>query len=746
MRVFASLVYILLALGSACADYADNAASAINTSKEKFYNIDTGLWNDLWWQSGNFIETIARFGQLDSGFKQTSAMDIISNTYAKSGNQKGANRWVNMFYDDMGWWALGWIASYDLTGDTKYLDTARDLFEDMTSGWNTSCNGGIWWSKEREYVSAISNELFLSVTAHLANRVSGTEKANYTTWARREWDWFWNAGIINSDNLINDGLDTYCKNNGSPTYTYNQGVILAGLSELARATGDGALVSHANDIAHAAMSKLTDNGILTETGGVDLDVQGALFKGAFVRGLSTLNQYERKQDFTDFLRKNADSAWAQPKVDGLIVGRWQGGSEVANAGSQGAGIDVLVAAAQANNFTGLLIGSMWCWPFVHVEQGNARLKRCLLSHCGRNTTLPTGTSRSHTAVFAATNWSPSQNVVGATDYSSCCDTGDTWNRGRPYWLPLFQPTPYAMARIREQNKKIEEVLATVADQAAQIDQIAKIRGWHRPRDDSAYFPLVQDLMNEKISIDDACVRIFGPIDEKIAASKLDEVNFLDLWYSIIHSAKRIDFSGIEQRDQLADLVDFVGKFKNHSIPDNDKYDYIYNSLTDFDLASREAYNDAPVAQNGFLAIEIAVWANLNHFFARITDQGIHDFSMYAIWAMRQALENDLQDDGEATAAQKYAAYVPAASAWIIGAGRTMFIKEADLTPTDQKQGNPARGGELWKGKAEFSKKRWALWKERLVTISTMEKVTENTRSVAKTSVEQMERSETFELV
>lgn len=303
-----------------------------------------------------------------------------------------------------------------------------------------------------------------------------------------------------------------------------------------------------------------------------------------------------------------------------------------------------------------------------------------------------------------------------------------------------------MARIEEQNKKIKEVLATVEDEGAQIDQVAKIRGWHHPKDDSTYFPIIQDLVNARISMDDACDKIFRPIDDKIAANKLDDVNFLDLWHSIIHSAKRIGFREMEQRDQMAGLVEFVGKFKAHSIPGNEKYNYLYESLTDFGMASRAVYNDIPVAHDGFLEIECTAWANLNCFFAGITHKGIYDFSMYAIWALREALENDLQDDAEATVAQKYDAYIPAASAWLIEAGRTLYTKEVDLTPTDAKQGNPARGGELWKGKAEFSKERWSFWKERFVQIAAMDKVSENTKYVAKTSVEQMERSETFEPV
>lgn len=249
----------------------------------------------------------------------------------------------------MGWWAMGWIASYDLTGDVKYLNTAKDLFEDMTGGWSTPCNGGLWWDKQHSYISAISNELFLSVSAHMANRVNENEKETYLSWAQMEWDWFRNSGIINQDNLINDGLRTTdCKNNRDTTWTYNQGVILAGLSELARARNDHTFHQEANKIADAAISRLTDRGILSEPVGIPLDKTSAQFKGAFMRGLSTLNENQKRQQVTDFIKKNADSATRQKKVDnGVIVDKWQGGSNNANAGSHAAGIDVLVAAFTA---------------------------------------------------------------------------------------------------------------------------------------------------------------------------------------------------------------------------------------------------------------------------------------------------------------------------------------------------------------------------------------------------------------
>lgn len=226
----------------ASTNYHENANIAINILQDKWYNTETGLWKsatgagDMWWQSGNIVETLARFAQEDAGFKP-AAIEIISNTYAKSPNQLGAKGWKNDYYDDMGWWALGWIAAYDLTGDKKYLDSTKDIFEDMTSGWTTPCNGGIWWDKPKTSIAAIANELFLSVAAHLANRVD--DNKDYMNWAIMEWDWFYGSGIINKDHLINDGIDKgTCRNDGKWTFTYTQGVVLGGLSELARATGE----------------------------------------------------------------------------------------------------------------------------------------------------------------------------------------------------------------------------------------------------------------------------------------------------------------------------------------------------------------------------------------------------------------------------------------------------------------------------------------------------------------------------
>lgn len=257
-----------------------------------------------------------------------------------------------------------------------------------------------------------------------------------------------------------------------------------------------------------------------------------------------------------------------------------------------------------------------------------------------------------------------------------------------------------------------------------------------------FYPTIQDYLSEKATIEEAAKRICKPIEEKIDAQRLDDVNFMDLWYSFIHSARRIHYRDASKRDALVDL--FVA-FKEHSIPNNEKYNYLFRALSDFSMACREAYNDAPTPGTAY-ALECTSWANMNYFYALLTGKEIVNNSLFGLWAMRQALEDPHADDPQSSAVQKYDTYVPAAAVWAFGAYKVLFNKEEDLTPKDKKHGNPAKGGELWKGKAEFSRERWHFWQERFAEIGKMNEISESTRELARDAVESMERAATFELV
>jgi predicted alpha-1,6-mannanase (GH76 family) len=310
---------------------------------QSWYTQSTGLYQTTgWWNSANALTMLADYSFVA---RTASYTTVFSNSFQQT--QKTNSGFLNNYYDDEGWWALAWIAAYDLTHTQQYLEMASSIFTDMSGGWDSTCGGGIWWSKDKTYKNAIANELFLSVAAHLANRVAPADRAGYLTWANKEWAWFQQSGMINSQNLINDGLDlTTCKNNGQNTWSYNQGVVLGGLVELNRAQRAPQLLTTANTIADAAITHLSDgNGMLHDTCEPNCGADGVQFKGIFLRNLMALNFATPNRQYQTFALTNAERIWNHSRDASNAFGQvWSGPFDAENAGSQSSALDAFVAA------------------------------------------------------------------------------------------------------------------------------------------------------------------------------------------------------------------------------------------------------------------------------------------------------------------------------------------------------------------------------------------------------------------
>lgn len=340
--VFAQSAANVGSSSSAVATELDRSTLAVQ-SLQSWYELETGLYKTTgWWNSANVITTVANYAKS----QQTHEYDFVfSNTLSAA--EKKFPGFINEYYDDEGWWALAWIDVYQHTHDPRYLDAAKFIFRDMTYGWNDTCSGGIWWSKDRKYKNAIANELFLSVSAKLATETKDVkEQREYLHWAHREWRWFSQSGMINSEGLVNDGLTATCVNNQQTTWSYNQGVVLGGLTSLARLDHDPALLAAANRIAHAAISRLTDNqGILHDRCEPKCGADGTQFKGIFVRNLQELAESTPQPQYGKFIRANAASIWNQVKVPDYRLGQaWAPPYGAADASTQSSALDVLVAA------------------------------------------------------------------------------------------------------------------------------------------------------------------------------------------------------------------------------------------------------------------------------------------------------------------------------------------------------------------------------------------------------------------
>jgi predicted alpha-1,6-mannanase (GH76 family) len=313
---------------------ADAAIAAL----QAWYDPTTALYSGVtWWHSAICLDAVIDYTARTSNTVYASIIPAIFERHQ-------ASNFVQNSYDDMAWWALAWINAFDLTGEQRYLEMARTIFTTMTGGWDEVCGGGVWWDFRRGYKNAIPNELFLTLAARLYQRVQNEEI--YLTWAMREWTWFQQSGMINASHLINDGLHN-CQNNGGPTWTYNQGVILGGLTDLYRITDEEDYLHEAESIADAVLTLLVnDKGVLIEPcEATGCDSNGAQFKGIFMRNLGYLYQVDQNEAYQRFIRHNVDSLWQRARNEQNQIGvHWSGPFDSADASRQSSAAHTINAA------------------------------------------------------------------------------------------------------------------------------------------------------------------------------------------------------------------------------------------------------------------------------------------------------------------------------------------------------------------------------------------------------------------
>ncbi|KAF2769839.1 Six-hairpin glycosidase [Teratosphaeria nubilosa] len=374
-------MFALLGLSTTAAAVTFGNAESAYGALQKWYNQSNGLWipSTGWWNSANCLTVISDLAMIDQTIK-SDVIPIYANTFTRAQqynlqmakeapaplylpqsyysegptafpdgftlppviNTKG---FLNSYYDDEGWWALAWVAAYDVSSHGQYLRMAERIFEDIKASYNTTPCGGVWWDKAHTYVNSIANELFLDVAAHLANRVA-SKSEYYLGWAKEEWRWFQKSGLINDQHTINDGLDdSTCKNNKGTVWSYNQGVILGGLTELARATKDNSYITTAKQIADAAIAALAPDGILHDPCEPNCGGDGSQFKGIFARNLQILQQYAPETRYQTFLDENADSIWEKARSGNELNLVWSGGNtQPANASTQSSAMDAIVGS------------------------------------------------------------------------------------------------------------------------------------------------------------------------------------------------------------------------------------------------------------------------------------------------------------------------------------------------------------------------------------------------------------------
>jgi predicted alpha-1,6-mannanase (GH76 family) len=266
---------------------------------------DSGLKQWGWWTGARDLTALLGFIARTGDCGRWSTVEDI---YANSSQANNFANFENTYMDDTGWWAIAWLQASDVAAHcgpseaARYLAMAETDFDYINRvGWDTTvCGGGVWWNlpgNSPQYTgggkASIANGLFMELGARLYNR---THVARYLQAAQATWAWYQRARVINGQNLVVDGVDGSCSPVGG-TFTYNQGVLVAALTEMYRATGTTSYLDRADAITNATVTDLTypasdpragmlaDGCELTNACGTG---DGDAFKGAAIRGLRLL--------------------------------------------------------------------------------------------------------------------------------------------------------------------------------------------------------------------------------------------------------------------------------------------------------------------------------------------------------------------------------------------------------------------------------------------------------------------------
>ncbi|KAK8040018.1 glycoside hydrolase family 76 protein [Apiospora rasikravindrae] len=340
---------------SAVIDATKASINALNT----YYDNTTGRWNPKvnWWYSGIALQAILDYMQTTGSEEYLAqaqhTIDIQRaplDWYPQGGGDFRADS-----TDDTAWWALALLRMYELTGNSTYLDIAKEDEAYIFKYWlPETCKGGVIWNiPELKYKNAISNELYLELAASLHNLIPGD--TFYLNRSMTQWAWFNSSGMINSQWLINDGLlepdpsdSSVCRNNNAEVWTYNQGVVLGGLVELHKATGDQKYLDTAIKIADAVVNSatLSPGGILTETCSEtdSCTTNGWSFKGIFMNRLAKLNKALSGNPYSDYIRTNEQTMYSNARNGSDFYGGiWQKPFDGADLGKQVSAVSLLIA-------------------------------------------------------------------------------------------------------------------------------------------------------------------------------------------------------------------------------------------------------------------------------------------------------------------------------------------------------------------------------------------------------------------
>lgn len=355
-------------------------------------------------------------------------------------------------------------------------------------------------------------------------------------------------------------------------------------------------------------------------------------------------------------------------------------------------------------------------------------------------------------------------------------------------------------RVLSEEEQAQQIVHDdTLDEPAKIDALAKVRNWFHD-----FNPSLDAYLAGNLSVVEAAEALARPIDETYTTgdhgrlrysaeetarhqrtfykdpeeavkewgqpedipepdtenddNASTECQLWDLWYAILHAAKRIPWTDETEQEKLVNLVRTLKARPDPPPPDNMtaamKHDWVWSGGTVWSTllligaAISESSNDCCGCGAGWTVPEQHAWINVNAFLARLTVGGVCDLSHKSMWELEEALES-VPDGGsghiKTSVEVKQSTNVSVAAVWTLLAGS--YIYENNLADDGGIDGESVdlslRGKKLpWMGGREEVKRvmsagRWTFWRRRFAEEAKNETLTYEARELCEKAAEEI---------
>ncbi|KAK7220966.1 hypothetical protein V2G26_008969 [Clonostachys chloroleuca] len=294
----------------------------------------------------------------------------------------------------------------------------------------------------------------------------------------------------------------------------------------------------------------------------------------------------------------------------------------------------------------------------------------------------------------------------------------TWSRAaadkfhiRAYY-PAAAATPKLQLRPPPQTQIRSVSGFVVATMAERIDLEALVpKNSNQDAVESRVAAILDPALNGSGSADDVVNGISNLYRSGYNSDEKAEDFLWAFWTFYIEVVKKV--SAQDSRLQL--LVLIVERLKarsDGSVEIWGKETKVWADLPMLGPCAREAWNFIPKFDGSDKDnAAISSWISLNSFAARLLGSSITSGTEFAIWALRDGLEEEHDSSAELNG------HIAVTHEWVVNAGQVLLNGAAKNQELDDTQKRTLKGGKLFGGEPGLNKERWTFWQQRVEELS-----------------------------